>query len=206
MDDDYYRRGKLTNHKVYGEAVALLAGDALLAKAFEIISSNIGNLQPQVIVKVINCIASATGNQGMIGGQILDMESEGRDVTLDDVKAIHSRKTGALLTASVVCGGLIGGGSDDDVHALRTYGNNIGLAFQIADDILDIVGDQEKLGKPVGSDLKQDKATYPRVLGIEKSREIAKQAVNDAIAAVERFTPKAEPLVAIARFIVEREY
>lgn len=206
MDDDDYRRGKLTNHKVYGEATALLAGDGLLVKAFETITANKGSIPADSLIKVVRTVAAATGNTGMIGGQVLDMESEGKDVDLEDVKAIHSRKTGALLTASMVCGGLIGGGSDEDIDALRTYGEKVGMAFQIADDILDLVGDEAKLGKPVRSDLKQAKATYPRVLGIDKSLETAQKAVQDATDAVGRFGSKADPLVAIARFIVEREY
>ena len=140
-----------------------------------------------------------------MGGQVLDMLLEGEEVTLEQVQEIHRLKTGALIKASVVVGGLIGGASDSQMRALNGYGSNIGLAFQIADDILDLIGDQEKLGKPVGSDIKHKKATYPSVIGIDESARIASEAVAAAISAIENFDERADPLRHIARFVVERE-
>lgn len=204
MDDDDFRRGKPTAHKVYGEAMALLAGDALFALAFQMVAQSEG-ASKDAIVEVIRILADATGTNGMVGGQVLDMVAQGSAATLEQIEKIHRRKTGALLEAAVVIGGYLAGGSDKQISALSTYGKNIGLAFQIADDILDLQGDAEKLGKPIGSDLKLDKATYPSVLGIEKSKELGKKAVNDAIEALSIFDERAEPLRLIARYIVERD-
>jgi geranylgeranyl diphosphate synthase type II len=204
MDDDDLRRGKPTSHKVYGEAIALLAGDALLSQAFEIIAST-PKVPAERLLEVSRLIARATGTRGMIGGQVLDMQAEGRDVELSDVEAIHTRKTGALLEVSVVVGGILGGGSKEQIEGLSRYGRDIGLAFQVADDILDLTGDAEKIGKPTGSDLRQKKATYPSVIGIEKSRELGEGAIADAIGALAGFGEQAEPLIALAEFIMRRD-
>ncbi len=204
MDDDDFRRGKLTSHKVYGEAIALLAGDALISLAFEVIAAT-PDVPALRLLEVSRLVARATGTRGMIGGQVLDMLAEGRDVELSDVEAIHRRKTGALLEVSAVVGGILGGGSKDQVDALSIYGKNIGLAFQVADDILDLTGDSEKLGKSTGSDLRQKKATYPSVIGIERSKSLGEKAVSDAIEALSIFDENADPLRAIARFIIERD-
>jgi geranylgeranyl diphosphate synthase type II len=204
MDDDDLRRGRPTAHRVYGEAMALLAGDALFALAFQLMSA-VEDVPGNTVVKVWQHIAEAAGTRGMVGGQVLDMLAEGHRAELAEVEEIHRRKTGALLETSVVVGGMLGGGSDEQVQALSTYGKNIGLAFQIADDILDIRGDAEKLGKPIGSDLKHEKSTYPSLIGIEKSIELGNRAVNDAIEALSIFDEKADPLRAIARFIMDRE-
>lgn len=205
MDNDDYRRGRPTNHKVYGEAMAMLAGDALLTLAFELITENARTVAPGRVVEALRLISHASGTWGMVGGQVMDIESEGREVTPETLEYIHAHKTGALLTASALAGALLCGAEEAQQAALRRYGQSIGLAFQIADDILDIVGDQQKIGKPVGSDQKQDKATYPRLYGLEESRRRAHAEVSAALAALEGFGEPAEPLRAIARFIVERD-
>ncbi len=205
MDNDDYRRGKLTNHKVYGDAMALLAGDALLTLAFQLIAENIETVPAERVLPTLRLIAVASGTWGMVGGQVVDMESQGQDVTSDTLRYIHAHKTGALLTASVVAGALLAGADDHQREQLTAYGGHIGLAFQIADDILDVTGDEAKLGKPVGSDEERDKATYPKLFGLEESRRRAHSEVDLALKAVERFDQGAEPLRAIARYIVERD-
>jgi geranylgeranyl diphosphate synthase type II len=205
MDNDDYRRGRLTNHKVFGEAIALLAGDALLALAFELIAANAADLAPDRALAAIQTIARASGTWGMVGGQVMDIESEGRDIAFGALQSIHALKTGALLTASSVVGAMLCGASSAQQGALREYGRRIGLAFQIADDILDVVGDEDKIGKPVGSDEKQDKATYPKFFGIDESRRRACCEAQAAVEAVGGFDERAEPLRAIAHYIVERD-
>ncbi len=205
MDNDDYRRGRLTNHKVYGEAMAMLAGDALLTFAFELIAENAAVVPGERIVPVVKMISVATGTAGMVGGQVIDIESEGKDISSDTLQFIHAQKTGALLTASSLAGALLCGANDAQQESLKQYGRSIGLAFQIADDILDVVGDQEKIGKPVGSDEKSDKATYPKLFGLEESRRMAHAEVAKAVDALQHFGLSAEPLRGIARFIVERD-
>jgi geranylgeranyl diphosphate synthase, type II len=205
MDNDDYRRGRLTNHKVYGEAMAMLAGDALLTLAFELVAENVRTVEPDRIVAALKLISNATGTWGMVGGQVVDIESEGKEITAETLQYIHAHKTGALLTASALVGALLSGADNAQQEALRRYGQSIGLAFQIADDILDIVGDQEKIGKPVGSDVGNEKATYPKLFGLEESRRRAHAEVANAVSALEPFGERAEPLRAIARFIVERD-
>jgi geranylgeranyl diphosphate synthase type II len=204
MDDDDLRRGRPTSHKVFGEAMALLAGDALFAFAFELIL-RMQEAPADAVLEASRLLAQATGTRGMVGGQVMDMLAQGRDVDLAEVEQIHRWKTGALLEASVVIGGLLGGGTKEQVEALSNYGRNIGLAFQIADDVLDLRGDEEKIGKPVGSDIEMNKATYPSVIGIDASIELANRAVSEAVEALSIFDDRAEPLRQIARFIVERE-
>ncbi len=205
MDNDDYRRGRLTNHKVYGDALALLAGDALLALAFQLIAENTRTVSADRVLPTLQLVAYASGTWGMVGGQVVDMESQGQDVTTDTLQYIHARKTGALLTASVLAGALLAGADEAQVEALRAYGEHIGLAFQIADDILDVTGDQAKIGKPVGSDEERDKATYPKLYGLEESRRRAHAEVEAALQTLNGFDAKADPLRAIARFIVERD-
>lgn len=205
MDNDDFRRGRPTVHKVYGEAMALLAGDALFAFAFQLMSGVSSDIPSSTVLRVWQQIADATGTKGMVGGQVMDMQAQGQQSGLPEIEEIHKRKTGALLKTSVVVGGMLGGGIESELDALEIYGRNIGLAFQITDDILDITGDAEKLGKPIGSDLMLDKSTYPSVIGIEQSRELAIKAVEEAVEALSVFDEKAEPLRAIARFIIERE-
>ena len=205
LDNDDFRRGKPTNHKVFGEAMAILAGDALLILAFETIAARTKGIPADVVVEVTRRIASAAGIGGMITGQVVDIICEGKEIDAETLRFMHVHKTGALIQVSVVSGGLIGGGSGEEIEALSRYGERIGLAFQIADDVLDIVGDQEKIGKPIGSDLRKEKATYPKLFGLEKSRELAHQAVDEAISALQGFDERADPLHALARFIVDRE-
>jgi geranylgeranyl diphosphate synthase, type II len=205
MDNDDYRRGRLTNHKVFGEAIALLAGDALLALAFELVAGNAAHIAPDRALAAMRMIARASGTWGMVGGQVVDIESEGRDITFETLRSIHALKTGALLTASSVVGAMLCGATADQQAALTEYGHRIGLAFQIADDILDVVGDEAKIGKPVGSDEKQDKATYPKFFGIDESRRRALCEARAAVEALAGFDSRAEPLRAIAHYIVERE-
>ncbi len=205
MDDDDLRRGRPTSHKVYGEAMALLAGDALFSLAFQLIARVSADVPRERVLDTWRLIASAAGTSGMVGGQVMDMQAQGQRANLTTIDAIHRRKTGALLETSVAVGGLLGGGTESQVDALSRYGINIGLAFQIADDILDITGDAQKIGKPVGSDLKFDKSTYPSVLGVEGSKKRANEAVAEAFEALAIFDEKAEPLRLIARFVVERD-
>jgi len=204
MDDDEYRRGRPTAHRVFGEAMALLAADALFALAFQLISET-PEAPKGVIIEVTRLLASAAGTRGMVGGQVMDMLAQARDIDLAQIEQIHRLKTGALIETSVVAGGLLGGGLEEQIAALSAYGRNVGLAFQIADDILDLPGDAAKLGKATGSDLRLEKATYPSVIGMERSGELARRAMSDAIEAISTLDHRAEPLRLIARFIVERE-
>lgn len=207
MDNDDYRRGKLTNHKVYGEDIAILAGDGLLAYAFEHVAAETQNVPADRLLKVVALLGRAVGAAGLVGGQVVDLESEGKsDVSLETLNFIHNHKTAALLEASVTSGGIVAGASDRDVQRLSRYAQNIGLAFQIVDDILDITATQEELGKTAGKDLKAQKATYPSFWGIEKSREQAQQLVQDAKAELAPLGEAAKPLMAIADFIISRTY
>lgn len=207
MDDDDYRRGQLTSHKIFGEAVAILAGDALLTYAFEVMAGP--DLQarfaPAVLLEATYCLAHAAGFFGMVGGQVVDMASEGREVSFDVLDYIHRHKTAALIGAAVTMGGLLGGGSAAQLGALKRYGQSIGLAFQIADDILDVEGDSAALGKQVGQDVQHGKATYPALLGVEASRQRAAALLNEALAALSEFDGAAERLRQLARFIVNRK-
>ena len=206
IDNDDLRRGQPTNHKVYGDAIAILAGDALLALAFELIQQCRPACPSDAVLDVIHMIAKASGTRGMVGGQVADIENEGvSNLGIDAVRWIHERKTGALLTASLLGGARLAGVDGQRYAALAEYGRQVGLAFQITDDLLDIEGDQERLGKPVGSDLKNDKATYPKVLGIDYSWDLARQAVESAVSALSPFGQEAEPLRALARYMVERD-
>jgi geranylgeranyl diphosphate synthase type II len=206
IDNDDLRRGQPTNHKVYGDAIAILAGDALLALAFELIEQCRQNASSDSVLDVLQMIAKASGTRGMVGGQVADIESEGKcGLGIDAVRGIHERKTGALLTASLLGGARLAGLNGWKFDALDKYGREIGLAFQITDDLLDLQGDPERLGKPVGSDIKNDKATYPKILGIDRSWDLARQSADSAICALARLGPEAEPLRALARYMVERD-
>jgi len=206
MDDDDMRRGKPTSHKVFGEAVALLAGDGLLTEAFHTMTlpGPSGIPDPEALLKVVGLVAEAAGYRGMVGGQVADIQSEGLEVDPPLLEYIHTHKTGALITVSVVSGAILGGGSEEQVRAVTGYGKKIGLAFQIADDILDIEGDSHELGKTTGSDEKKKKITYPAVFGLERSKEIQRGLVRDAIKALDSFDQKADPLREIAAYVIER--
>lgn len=208
MDNDDFRRGNPTNHKVFGEAVAILAGDALLTQAFILLSSPALALSvpPATLLQVIHEIACCAGSKGMVGGQVVDMESEGKhDIDLPTVQYIHIHKTGALIKASIKVGALLGGADEKQLAALVRFGEAIGLAFQIADDILDIEGTTEELGKDAGSDQERGKATYPAVVGIEESRRRASELLDLALESLSAFDHRADPLREIARYVVARK-
>ena len=207
MDNDDYRRGKLTNHKVYGEDIAILAGDGLLAYAFEYVAANTQNVPAERIVRVIACLGHTVGAAGLVGGQVLDLESEGKsDISSETLTFIHTHKTGALLKASVVSGAILAGASAEDINKLSQYAQNIGLAFQIIDDILDITATDEELGKTAGKDLQAQKATYPSLWGIEKSQAQAQKLIDEATAQLTTYGKQAEPLIAIANYIITRNH
>jgi geranylgeranyl diphosphate synthase type II len=208
MDDDDFRRGNPTNHKVFGEAVAILAGDALLTEAFNAISSPAcsDHISPATLLAVIGEIGRSAGSHGMVGGQVVDMESEGKhDIDLAIVQYIHTHKTGALIKSSVKVGAMLGGATGEPLAAMTRYGEAIGLAFQIADDILDIEGTTEEIGKDAGSDEARGKATYPAVLGLAESKRRAAELVELALESLAGFDEKAEPLREIARYVVFRK-
>lgn len=208
MDDDDFRRGNPTNHKVYGEAVAILAGDGLLTEAFVLLSNPdlSKDLSPQVRSEVIHLLAKSAGSRGMVGGQVVDMESEGKEIDLPTLEYIHTHKTGALIQAAIECGAVIGGATDDQREALVKYGQAAGLAFQVADDILDIVADQDVLGKDVGSDEERGKATFPALIGLNESRKRARELRDKSFAALDSFGETARPLREIASYIVDRSF
>ena len=208
MDDDDFRRGNPTNHKVFGEATAILAGDALLTEAFILLSNPGYSDVPDAsgMLRVIHEIAGSAGSRGMVGGQVVDMESEGKDdIDLATVQYIHTHKTGALIKASVKAGAIIGGAYGERLDAMTRYGEAIGLAFQIADDILDIEGTTEEIGKDAGSDEARGKATYPAVMGVAEAKRRAAELVGIAMDALSTFDGKADPLREIAGYIVYRK-
>jgi geranylgeranyl diphosphate synthase type II len=205
MDDDDYRRGRLTNHKVFGEAIAILAGDALLTYAFRLIAENASRVaDPGVIREVILEIADAAGTGGMVGGQVVDIESEGKVVTAETLEYIHLHKTAALIRASLRVGALLAGGPPADVAAISEAGRSLGLAFQIVDDILDVEGTLAELGKSAGSDERKGKATYPALHGIDASRDQARALIVRAKERLRSLGPRAVPLCALADYILER--
>jgi geranylgeranyl diphosphate synthase, type II len=206
MDNDDYRRGKLTNHKVYGEDIAILAGDALLAYAFEYIASQTEGLPADRIVDVVRRLGYAIAATGLVGGQVVDLECEGKtDTTADTLTFIHMHKTAALLEASVTCGAMLAGASASDLTKLSTYAQNIGLAFQIIDDILDITSTAEQLGKTAGKDVAAQKVTYPSLWGIPTSQLKAQQLVDTAKSELQSFGNAAVPLMALADYITARD-
>lgn len=205
MDNDDYRRGRLSNHKVFGEAQAILAGDALLTYAFELLADlDLG--QPERELRVIREVAAAAGKDGMVKGQVLDIDGEGKALTLAEIEEIHKAKTGALLTVSARLGGILAGGTEEQISALTDYAQALGLAFQIKDDILDIVGDSQTLGKPAGSDLRQGKSTYVSLLGLEGAEHQLHAQIVQAQAALKPFGSKASFLNELARYIEERQH
>jgi len=206
MDDDDFRRGRPTNHKTYGEATAILAGDALLTEAFRLLANADANrlIAPATVLRVIELVARYAGSQGMVGGQVVDMESEGKEIDFPTLEYIHTHKTGGLILASVQAGALLGGGNEEQIAALTRFGGAAGLAFQIADDILDIVGDQTELGKDVGSDQARGKATYPALLGLEEARQRANELCDIAVESLTPLGAAAETLQLLARYIVNR--
>jgi geranylgeranyl diphosphate synthase type II len=204
MDDDDMRRGRPTCHVAFDEATAILAGDALLTLAFEIIAS-MNSCPPGVAAAVLREVAAAAGRRGMVAGQMLDMQSEGRRLSLGELEELHGLKTGAMMEAALVCGAMVGGGSPLQTTALRSYGKAVGLAFQVVDDILNVEGDPAVLGKAVGTDRLRKKNSYPVLMGLDRSRELARDLMNTAVGALAAFDSKADPLRAIARYVVERK-
>jgi geranylgeranyl diphosphate synthase type II len=202
MDDDDYRRGRQATHKVYGEAMAILVGDALQTLAFELLSE--GNHCAEKKNAVIRLVAAACGSQGVVGGQVVDIESEGMQIDAEALDYIHRHKTGCLLRASVLLGAVLGGCGAEQHNRLSIYGEAIGLCFQITDDMLDVLGSSNELGKPAGSDQARGKATYPSIHGMEASRRRQGELYTDAIAALDILDEKADPLREIARIIIER--
>ncbi|MCX5759221.1 MAG: polyprenyl synthetase family protein [Candidatus Hydrogenedentes bacterium] len=203
MDNDDLRRGRPTLHKMAGEAMAILAGDTLLTMAFHVVACDAGS--NPAVVQVIAEIAEAAGAWGMAGGQVLDMAHEGHRVDLDALRRTHAAKTGALICVAVRAGALLAGAKGEAMESLTHYGEAIGLAFQIADDILDVTGSEAAIGKPVGSDAANEKATYPALVGLEQSRKLADEAVQQALHALSEFGPEAGPFRALAGFIVNRD-
>ena len=205
MDNDDLRRGRPTCHKAFGEAVAILAGDALLTQAFRVLSADSPHRDPERQVRVIREVATAAGTvDGLIGGQIADIESEGKNVDASTLEYIHRSKTGAMITSSVVVGGIIAGANDELIDKLRGYGERIGLAFQIADDILDVTSTSEQLGKTPGKDQAANKATYPAIHGIVASNARARQLVEEAVEIVSVLRLRTQVLEEMARFIIAR--
>jgi len=210
MDDDDFRRGVPTNHKVFGDAMAILAGDALLTLAFRLVAENFNfrSSQPdaaRALKEVLADVAEAAGHAGMVGGQVADLEAEGKRVSAEMLDSIHARKTGALIRTSLRVGARICGAGESQLAALSTAGGNLGMAFQIVDDILDVTSSSAELGKTVGKDQAQQKATYPGVHGLEASRRRATALIDEAELALAPLGARAEPIRALGRFILERK-
>lgn len=204
MDNDDYRRGKLTNHKVYGEGIAVLAGDSLLTYAFETMLSAEG-IEPSTLMRVVREIASAAGPQGMVGGQVIDLESEEKRVDLATLQTMHRAKTGALFRAAVRAGAILAGASEAELAALTTYAEKFGLAFQITDDVLDVIGTAEAIGKPVGSDEKNHKSTYVTLHSVEIAQQMAKETVDEAVRALAMFGERGAVLRDLVEYLLKRK-
>jgi geranylgeranyl diphosphate synthase type II len=207
MDDDDLRRGRPTCHKVFGEAMAILAGDGLLTEAFRLLThpEHTRHHDPRLLCTVIHEIAVAAGSQGMVGGQAMDILSEAKAIELPVLHYIHTHKTGALILCALRAGARLGGGTAAQLQAITRYGEAVGLAFQIADDILDVEGQEEVRGKKVGMDAERKKATYPALLGLHEAKQEAQQLVTKALNALAAFDQRADPLRETARFIVSRK-
>lgn len=204
MDNDDLRRGRPTNHKVFGEDIAILAGDGLLALAFQVIAQK-SPVQPERVLAVIGQVGWAASASGLVGGQVMDLQSEGKQIPLATLQTLHTKKTGALLEASVISGGILAGASPGQLERLHCYARKIGLAFQIVDDVLDITGSSEKIGKTIGKDVAVQKATYPSLLGLPESQALADRLIAEAKTALQPFGSKAAALLALADFISQRE-
>ena len=203
MDNDDYRRGKLTNHKVFGEALAILAGDALLTMAFEIIATD-KNVDAETKVKIITEMSKAAGAEGMVGGQVIDMQSENKKIDIQTLKQMHAAKTGALFCAAIRSGAILAGADEKQLANLTEYARQFGLAFQITDDILDVVGDEKTIGKPVGSDEKNHKSTYVTLGSLGSAKALAQEAVDKAKASLVDFGENAEFLRALVDYLITR--
>lgn len=209
MDDDELRRGRPTCHIQFDEAAAILAGDALQTLAFELLSEHQFAVSHHAQIKMISALAKASGLQGMVGGQALDIAATNRSISIDELERIHKLKTGALLSCAVELGILCGNPelvTEQACNAIRTYGRAIGLAFQVRDDILDVEGDTAVLGKPQGSDIEHNKSTYPALLGLEQAKEKAEQLIDEALDALTKIDGDTEILADLAKYIIDREY
>ena len=205
MDDDDLRRGRPSNHKQFDEATAILAGDALVTDAFAFMASAGKHLPAERVLSAIACMAAAAGGPGMVGGQYLDMQyTLAKSATLEQLRGMHAMKTGALITAACLTGAILGGANDKEQQSVATYGKALGAAFQIMDDILDVIGDAASLGKPIGSDEANEKPTYPSLLGLDQSRSLAKEESENAIASLPSAGSQTAFLHALARYVVER--
>ncbi|KAI4320288.1 hypothetical protein MLD38_033784 [Melastoma candidum] len=206
MDNDDLRRGKPTNHRAFDEETAVLAGDALLSLAFEHVAANMIGVPADRVVRAILELGSCVGSQGLVAGQIVDIQSEGKDITLKELEYIHVHKTAKLLEASVVCGAIMGGASGDEVERVRQYARSIGLLFQVIDDILDVTRSSAELGKTAGKDLASDKATFPKLMGIDRAQEYVRELVAKAHSELSSFDQaKAAPLKGLANYIAIRQ-
>ena len=208
LDNDDLRRGKPTNHKVFGEAIAILAGDALLTQAFYLMthSSLMSAIPPEKLLQAAHDMTGAIGTLGMIGGQVVDIESEGKPIDAGTLEYIHVHKTGCLIKACIRAGAILSQAEVDQFEALSNYGEQIGLAFQIVDDILDITADQSLLGKDIGSYVGKKKATYPALYGLDESKKKAERLVEEGITSLKVFGNKADPLREIGRFFLQRTF
>lgn len=207
LDNDEFRRGRLTCHKKFGEATAILAGDALLTEAFVLLSRKdvLKSVTGAGRLQVIHMVAEAAGLRGMIGGQEADLEAEKKKVSRTVLNFIHRHKTGAMIKASLLCGGVIGGGTGPQLQALAAFGEKIGLAFQIRDDLLNVEGQTRLMGKNTGTDKNKSKATYPLLLGLESSRRVGRELVNQAAAALRIFADRAQPLIRLGSYVLNRD-
>ena len=204
MDDDDYRRGKLTNHMVYGDAVAILAGDALLTLAFTVILRQ-KDVSAETLLRVVDEISRAAGAEGMVGGQVLDLRAEDVHITMEDLRRVHMGKTGALFRAALRSGAILAGATQEQLAALTSYADHFGLAFQITDDILDVVGTSEEIGKPVGSDEKNHKSTYVSLTSLEEAQELARRTAEEAEKALSIFGTEADFLRDLVAYLVNRK-
>jgi geranylgeranyl diphosphate synthase type II len=205
MDNDDFRRGRPTNHKVYGDAIATLAGDALLTDAFAVLARSADGTAPAVVLETVADLSRAAGSAGMVAGQVADLTSEGKRLTIEELEELHSRKTGALFLAAIKGGARLGGGNTQQIKALDAYGRALGLAFQVVDDLLDVEASTEQVGKRTHKDESAGKATYPGILGLERSHELARELERRALDALASFDARADALRQIATFVVERK-
>lgn len=207
MDDDDFRRGKPSCHRMFGEGIAILAGDALLTYAFEVLTKlapPVGPYPESLVIRIIREISSSIGTLGLIGGQVVDLASENMEVNQETLEYIHQHKTGALFRTSILTGAMLGGATETQLSRLGEFANLLGLSFQITDDILDVVGDPELLGKPIGSDHKKQKATYPGLVGLNQAKTLVENCTNSALIALGNFNDQADPLRAIVKYIGQR--
>ncbi|MBQ1940557.1 MAG: farnesyl diphosphate synthase [Anaerovibrio sp.] len=204
MDNDDYRRGKLTNHKVFGEAMAILAGDALLTQAFEVMGRQQG-VEPQVLLRVMQEMSIAAGPDGMVGGQVIDMLSEDKRISMEELRKLHMGKTGALFRAALRCGAILGGATEKQLADLTEYAECFGLAFQITDDILDVIGDEAEIGKPVGSDERNNKSTYVTLTSLEEAQALAAKTVDRAVNALSDMGEEAKFLRELVQYLINRK-